>query len=105
MGRWSNPLAWRVRQCVGHSDELSYAGLERFRWQRGCALMRWAACTLVCAALVSTSARAMDLLDQWQSPGDVRYAIIGPEGDGGRSGLVVSSADVQVHGPRGASMR
>jgi hypothetical protein len=46
----------------------------------------------------------MDLLDQWQSPGDVRYAIIGPEGDGGRSGLVVSSADVQVHGPRGASI-
>ena len=64
--------------------------------------MRWAATALVCAALACTSAMAMDVLDQWQSPGEVLFAIVGPAGDGGRSGLTVSRAEVLLHGPRGA---
>ena len=64
--------------------------------------MRWTAYAFVCAALVCTSATAMDLLDQWRSPGEVLFARIGPEGDGGRAGITISRAEVLIHGPRGA---
>jgi hypothetical protein len=46
----------------------------------------------------------MDLLDQWRSPGEVMFAIVGPAGDGGRSGFAVSRSEVLILGPRGAPL-
>ena len=64
--------------------------------------MRGTAYALVCAALACTPATAMEVLDQWQSPGEVLFVRLGPSGDGGRPGLLVSPSGVILQGPRGA---